>query len=138
MDQTLPNIPTVKPRTRLWRGFSTRNYYSNGGSFVLTDLELMKSNVLNFLHTYLGERTELGNPDYGTTIASIPFEVLDDETLEEIRRQVIKAFASEPRLTLLQLVIDPLPDANSIAVNVVVFFIDYNIKDEWSINLKLA
>ena len=71
----------------LYRGFST---VAANKKFKLTDLDLVKQDLINHFHIKKGEK--LMNPDFGTVIWSLLFENLTDDVksvlTEDVKRIV--------------------------------------------------
>ncbi len=110
----------------LYRGFSTENYLQNG-TFMTTNQELVKRDLLNHIYTIPGERPHL--PNFGTRIPLIAFEPLDEATLQIVREDLQKAVAYDPRLQLLDMVVTPLPDNNAIVVYMDVLYIELDVRE---------
>lgn len=109
-----------------YRGFSTANYLQNG-TFMTTNQELVKRDLLNHIYTIPGERPHL--PNFGTRIPLIAFEPLDEQTLQVVREDLQKAVAYDPRLQLLDLVVTPLPDNNAIVVYMDVLYVELDQRE---------
>ena len=62
----------------LYKGFSFKNW-QDSKEFVLTDVELVKRDLLNHLYTRRGSR--VGHRGFGTTIQDLLFEPFDDNTV---------------------------------------------------------
>lgn len=95
----------------LYRGFSTENFLTNK-TLTLTNQELVKRDLLNYIYTIPGERPHM--PDFGTRIPLLAFEPLDDKTLTVVREDLRKAVEYDPRLRLIDLAVMAAPDNNAI------------------------
>ena len=96
----------------LYKGFSTFEFESSG-SFKINDVELIKSDLLNHIFTRRGERVMM--PFFGTIIPDLVFEPLDEEMTEQIETELRTVFEYDPRVELLELVVTPSPDTNTVS-----------------------
>lgn len=110
----------------LYRGFSTAEFQKSR-SFGLTNQELVKRDLLNYIYTIPGERPHM--PDFGTRIPLLTFELLDDITLNIIREDLKKAIAADPRLELIDLVVLAIPDSNAIVAALDVRYLELNVTE---------
>ena len=115
-------------KTILWKGFSTRWYKTNGIFFQRNDLDIIKEGILNFIFTIQGER--LYDPTYGTVIPTMTFEQMDDTTLAKVNTELVRAFESDPRVTLLRCDVVSNADSHSIIANCHVLYVDYGVEEE--------
>ena len=81
-----------------YRGFSFKNWQRNK-SFVLTDVDIVKQDLLNHIFTRKGER--VGYREFGTNIQDLLFEQHDDQTVVLINDQIQEIIAFDPRVVLL-------------------------------------
>ena len=104
--------PTIRStrRPNLYRGYSTVGSY--GRSFSLTDIELVKRDLLNHIYTIPGER--IRNPGFGTLIPVVAFEQADRQTLDLIENELRRVANSDPRVELVAVTARALPNTNSI------------------------
>lgn len=79
----------------LYRGFST---IDRAKKFRLTDIDLVKRDLLNHFSVRKGERVM--NPNFGTIIWSLLFEPMDDQTHQLIVDDVTNIVGYDPRLSL--------------------------------------
>ena len=117
----------------IWKGLSTRNYAALGDHFQKNDLELIKEGILNFIFTLKGER--LYNPEYGTDIPLMTFEQLDDTTLTKINSELIRAFDSDPRVTLLRCDVVSNADLHLVIAKCYALYVDYGVEEEFDITV---
>lgn len=80
-------------------GFSTVG--TEGPPFTLTDIDLVKQDLLNTFNTRRGERVM--RPNYGTVIFDLLMDPFDEETTEAIRDDVMSIIESEPRVSLVDM-----------------------------------
>jgi phage baseplate assembly protein W len=116
----------------LYRGYSSHEYQNNK-RFNLTDVELVKLDLLNHIFTRRGERVMM--PTFGTRIPDLPFEPLDQLTLDVLEEDLRAVFTFDPRVELLKLNIIPLYDQNAVIASARLQYIELNMVDNLDINL---
>jgi phage baseplate assembly protein W len=115
--QTLEVLIMATPLP-LYRGFSTANFIiDRKKGFMLTNQELVKQDLLNFIYTIPGERMHL--PSFGTRIPLLAFEPLDEKTISIVREDLTKAVTYDPRLQLVDMAVQGVP-----AQNMIIAFVD--------------
>lgn len=115
-------------RRAIYRGFSTAESLLSGkNNFKLSDIELVKRDLLNYIYTIPGERVML--PDFGTRIPMLTFEPLDPDTLAIIEADLRKAVDYDPRLELIELVVNAIPDSNTVLALLDVRYVQLNVVD---------
>lgn len=85
---------------------------------VITNEDAIKNSVKNLIRTNIGER--FFNSLLGSNVEGSLFELATDDLvdpLDEEIRNVINNF--EPRVTLRQVVIEPIPDRNQLNITIV-------------------
>jgi phage baseplate assembly protein W len=112
--------------TPVYRGFSTANFLENK-TFMVTNQELVKRDLLNHIYTIRGERVHL--PNFGTRIPLLAFEPLDQKTLTIVREDLTAVFAYDPRVRLIDMAVQALPDNNMIAVFVDLLYVELNVSE---------
>lgn len=85
-----------RARRPVYIGFSTHNAIRP--PYTLTDIDLVKQDLLNTFNTLKGERVML--PNYGSNISRYVFEPFDDMTKLEVIEDATAVVASDPRVTL--------------------------------------
>lgn len=111
----------------VYRGFSTANYLNGSKTFMLTNQELVKQDLLNHIYTIKGERPHL--PFFGTRIPLLAFEPLDQKTLDIVRDDLTAVIDYDPRVSLIDMSISAMPDNNAIAAFVDLFYLELNVKE---------
>lgn len=112
----------------LYRGFSTANYLlDKSKGFLITNQEVVKQDLLNHIYTIPGERVH--QPDFGTRIPLLAFEPLDQNTLKIIREDLTKVINYDPRVQLIDMAINAVPDQNTIVAFVDLLYLELNIKE---------
>ena len=118
----------------LYRGFSSYQFQKNR-SFALTDIDLVKSDLLNHIFTKKGERVRM--PTFGTDIYKLIFEPLDDLLLDLIYDEFKTVFDYDPRVEIVSLNVVPDYDNNTVTASAILFYVELNLTDNFIINLDL-
>lgn len=96
-----------------YKGFSTQNHLSSMETgFLLTDKELVNQDLLNHIYTIPGERVMQST--FGTRISMLAFEPLDKNTLAIVEEDLRKVVDYDPRVELIEILVQALPDNNAI------------------------
>ena len=123
----------AKPVKReLYKGFSSYEY-ERSKTFRLTNVDLVKLDLLNHIYTRKGERVFM--PTFGTRIPDLAFEPLDDITLDILRNDLIAVFTFDPRVELLELDIIPNYDTNSVVAAARLLYVELNMDDILELNI---
>lgn len=118
---------------QLYRGYSTYEY-ENTKDFAISDIELVKLDLLNHIYTRKGERVMM--PRFGTRIPDLAFEPLDDVTLDVLRSDLQYVFNYDPRVALQNLTITPDYDTNTVVAAAKLFYIELNMSDVLYLNIE--
>lgn len=116
----------------LYRGYSSYEYEKNK-TLKINDVELVKLDLLNHIFTRRGERVMM--PAFGTRIPDLAFEPLDEITLDILRNDLIQVFNFDPRVTLLDLTIEPIIDENRVTAAARLLYVELNIVDDLDLNI---
>lgn len=117
----------------VYRGYSSYEF-QRVKTFGMSDIEIVKMDLLNHIFTRRGER--VGMPTFGTQIPDLAFEPLDDITLDILRDELEMVVKFDPRVRLLSLNILPDYDNSSVIADVRLQYLELNLQDTMSINLK--
>ena len=120
-------------QTGLYRGFSSFEFQRKK-TFALSDLELVKLDLLNHIFTRKGERLMM--PTFGTNIPDMVFEPLDNTTIESITDDLRDVFNYDPRVQLLNLNIDAEYDNNLLTIAAEVLYLELAVVDNFNFNLQ--
>lgn len=128
------DFPTINTSRVKYKGFSSAGF-DKSRTFVLTDEELIKKDLFNRIFTSKIKGERIMMEDYGTSIPDIPFEMLDEETIDEVVTEIEFAVKQDPRIELLS--ITPLADqkANSLRVSCDIRYVELGRTDQLIINL---
>ena len=122
----------------LYKGFSSFEYQKTK-TFSLTDIELVKLDLLNHIFTRRGERLMM--PNFGTGIPNLVFEPLDAGTLETLEDELRRVFDFDPRVEVLRLDVQPAtdgtgnPNENAVTASARLLFVELNIVDNFDLNI---
>jgi len=107
----------------LFKGFSTVDKVK--APFTLTDVELVKRDLLNEFYTRKGER--LMRPSFGSIIWDLLMNPEDTFTTEEIKQDIERIIAKEQRVELIN--IDVYAQDHSVRAEVELNYVILNSKD---------
>ncbi len=107
----------------LYRGFSTKT--RTGIDTRVFDIELVKADLKNKFDTRLGER--VGRPDEGSIIHDLLFEPIDSRTEALVTADAQRIINEDPRVELIDMVVDFTPEANTIQINMT-YYLRINLK----------
>jgi hypothetical protein len=116
----IPQIVRIDPRDldkNISIGISLP--FNAGGVFnkTFSTKDQIKSNLINLLLTYKGERIE--NPEFGADLPRLLFEPISDNTFTKIQDQIIDSVTTYmPEISLLNIEINPDIDRNALYVKI--------------------
>lgn len=119
--------------TAIYRGFSTADWRKRK-TFGISDIELVKRDLLNHIYTLKGERLMM--PDFGTRIPVLTFEPNDNYTKAVIEEDLRAVFEYDPRVKLISLNVISLPDNNAILAMADLLYVEFNVTDV--LNIEVA
>lgn len=122
----------------LYKGVSFKNWQLNK-SFILTDVELVKQDLLNHIFTRRGER--VNQREYGTIIQDLLFEPFDDNTVVLVADQVRSVIDFDPRVILLSdndFIISPDFNTSRLVISAKLFYVELDLMDVLDINLEFG
>lgn len=110
-------------KREIYIGFSTVDQL--GPPYTLTDIELVKRDLLNTFQTHRGERVM--RPHYGTVIYDYLMEPFDEITREAILEDVRRIIDDEPRVELVNLDVNELEQV--LRIDIVLNFAPQDVVD---------
>lgn len=116
----------------LYSGYSTFEYQDKK-TLSITDISLVKLDLLNHIFTSYGERVMM--PNFGSIIPEVVFEPLDEDTVTTIEEELTDIFNFDPRVELLELVPIINTDENLVEMHVKLFFVEFDIVDNMDLNI---
>jgi len=117
----------------LYKGYSSFEYQRKK-TFSLTDIELVKMDILNHIFTRRGERVMM--PNFGSIIPDIVFEPLDEETIYLIREDIELIVNYDPRVSLVNIYASPDYDNGSVELRVTLDFLEFDLVDQMDLNIE--
>lgn len=114
-------------REQLFRGYSSigkTNPYTE-----ITDIELIKRDLLNHFHTSKGERVM--RPEFGSIIWNLLFEPFDATIREAVISDVENIIAQDPRVELQSL--DVLEYDHGLRVDISVLYVPLNAYGQFEV-----
>lgn len=117
----------------IYKGWSTKRYLEDK-NFVLTDLELVKEDLINHIFTRKGERVRMAN--FGTTIPDLIFESLVPDTVEQVKEQLTLVFNYDPRVRLVDMVVLTLAEEKAIVALADLEYIELKAQDRLSLRIE--
>jgi len=118
----------------IYKGYSSHNYVQNR-TFLLTDIDIVKRDLMNHIHTRKGSRRMM--PEYGTIIPEVVFELITPELLDAIRQDLDVVFDADPRVKPVRIQLTPYDDQNTIYVSAELLFIEVNTVDNLEFNITV-
>lgn len=119
--------------TYIYKGFSTKQYQHNK-NFVMTDIELVKEDLLNHIFTRKGERVRMAN--FGTIIPDLVFEPLTDVIVGLVESELRRVFEYDPRVELVDMVVIPLVAEGAIIALVDLNYVELREADRLSLRIE--
>jgi len=117
----------------LYKGFSSFEFQTNK-TFKLTDVEIVKMDLLNHIFTRRGERVMMST--FGTQIPDMVFEPLDDETVDVVNEELQAVFHYDPRVTLMAINVYPVYEENAIYASARLYYNELNVTDTFELNIQ--
>jgi len=121
------------PQTNLYRGYGTFEFQRNK-SLRITDVELVKLDILNHIFTKRGSRVMM--PTFGSIIPELAFEPLDESLADEVYAELITIFEFDPRVSVITLTVVPDFDNHSIFAIARLFYIELDTVDDFELNIQ--
>lgn len=115
-----------------YKGFSSANWGRNK-SFLLTNIDIVKRDLLNHIWTTKGERVMM--PNFGTRIPTLAFEQNDEITRSVVEQDLKEVFNYDPRVKLLNLTVSNLPNNNAIVAIATLLYVEFDVQDNLRIEV---
>ena len=120
----------------VYKGFSFKNWQKTK-SFTVTDVDLVKQDLLNHIFTRKGQR--VGLRGFGTSIEDLLFEPFDDDTIVLISDQVRAVIDYDPRVELRteeDYQVIPDYDRGILLITARLYYVELNLVNILHINLE--
>jgi len=93
-------------------------FYSNDGLVTTTDVDAINNSINNIIFTKKGEK--VGDPNFGTNISSLLFELMSDINSTLIESEILDAIEFyERRINIEDLEVVPDYDTNSYSIKII-------------------
>ncbi len=92
---------------------------------MLTNIDLVKQDLLNQIWTIKGERVMM--PNFGTRIPVLAFEPNDAKTVAIVEEDLTAVFNYDPRVKLLSLQVASLPNNNAILAVANLLYVEFQV-----------
>ena len=119
----------------IYKGYSSFEFQARD-TFLLTDVELVKLDLLNHIFTRRGERVKMAQ--FGTRIPDLAFEPLDQETLDILYEDLDMVFKFDPRVEAENITITPNYDENSVEARARLRYIELAVVDTLDLNITVG
>lgn len=130
-------MASLFPKRAIYRGFSTAKVADNPtAGFLTADIETVKRDLLNHIYTIKGERVMM--PTFGTRIPLMVFEPLDQTTLGIIEDDLREVLTYDPRVELIELAVQALPDNNAIVAYADIRYIELNVTETLKLEFQVG
>lgn len=116
----------------LYNGFSSYEFQSKK-TFSITNIDLVKLDLLNHLFTRRGSRVMM--PNFGSIIPELTFEPLDEQTLDILQEDLSNVINFDPRVELIDLTLLPFYDEGRVEAHVKCLFVEFDLVDEMELNI---
>lgn len=116
----------------LYKGFSSYEF-ERVKEFAITDVELVKLDLLNHIFTRRGSRVMM--PTFGTVIPDLVFEPLDALTTETLEDELRKVIDFDPRVEIVKFQLIVEEDAHSVQLAAELFYVELDIIDNFELNI---
>ena len=113
----------------LYRGYSTIGV--TGVDTALSDINLVKQDLLNHFNTRLGER--VGRPNFGTIIWDLLYDIQDDVTENAIIEDCKRIVRADPRVNLSDIKVNTERDAGTISVEMTLDYVELNMDSRFNL-----
>ena len=117
----------------LYKGYSSFEF-ERIKQFQLTDVELVKMDLLNHIFTRRGTRVMM--PTFGTVIPDLLFEPLDEQTTEILEDELRAVFDFDPRVEIVSFDLDVQEDLHTVTASVQLFYVELDIVDNFELNIS--
>lgn len=106
----------------LFKGFSSFEFGLSKKSMLLSDIEILKRDILNGLFTVKGSVPK--NRTLGTSIPKMLMKQMTSELVSGVQQEVLDVLNNEPRISLTTLLVEPNQPTKTITVTITFTVID--------------
>ena len=116
----------------LYKGYSSFEFQASK-EFAVTDVELVKRDLLNHIFTRKGSRVMM--PTFGTVIPDLVFEPIDSTTTEILEDELRTVFDFDPRVEIVSFNLLVQEDQQTITASAELFYVELDIVDNFELNI---
>jgi phage baseplate assembly protein W len=117
----------------VYKGFSTKQY-QHDKNFVMTDMELVKEDLINHIFTRRGERPKMAN--FGTSLPDLVFEPLTAEVISRVDSELRTVLEYDPRVEIVDMVVIPFFDEQAIVALIDLDYIELGVNDRLNLRIE--
>ena len=118
---------------KFYKGFSTRGYEENGGSFSVYNVQCVEEDLMNAIFTEVGQRKMI---DFGTRIPLMTFEPGDQASIDVITQDLMKVFNNDPRVQVLNLDVIPATEKNALIAVAKLNYLEFLVTKDLMIEIN--
>ena len=116
-----------------YRGYSSVQL-KGGVNTSLTDIEIVKQDLLNEFNTRLGER--VGRPGFGSIVHDLLFDLADPRTEALVYSDADRIFRNDPRVETREINVTVDIDAHTITVEATLLMVEFDMNDNFSVTFN--
>lgn len=116
-----------------YRGYSSVQL-KGGVNTSLTDIEIVKQDLLNEFNTRLGER--VGRPGFGSIVHDLLFDLTDPRTEALVYSDADRIFRNDPRVEAREINVSVDIDSYTITVDAVLLMVEFDMNDNFSVTFN--
>lgn len=126
-------------KKNIYRGISFMRY-KDRKTLSLSDIELVKQDLLNHIYTRWRERIMM--PTFGTRIPDMPFEQIDSTLLHNLEQDLLRVVDYDPRVELVTndyvqgIRVTPFIDDHIVVASVDLYYVELDVSETLDIKLE--
>jgi len=125
------SVGTEGQNTFIYKGFNSNE---TGRNYKLTDIDLVKQDLMN--HFYIRKGEKLENPEFGTVIWDMLFEPFTEEVKKIIAKDVEDIVNYDPRIAVNAVNVDTTEQGIRIQADLI--YIQFNINERMTFDFDKA
>lgn len=121
----------------IYRGFTTTLASINPRfGFQISNIDVVNRDLLNHIYTIPGER--IHHPTFGTRIPMLAFEPMDETTLKIIEDDLRAVAAFDPRVELIDIAVQALPNNNAIVAFMDLRYLELDLIETFKLEITVG
>lgn len=117
----------------IYRGYSSVQL-KGGVDTSLTDIEIVKQDLLNEFQTRLGERVM--RPGFGSIVHDLLFDLSDPRTEALVYSDADRIFRNDPRVETREINVSVDIDTHTITVEATLLFVEFDMNDNFAVTFS--